>query len=499
MSENRFLQTFYAVASGAVLVCSTMLFLVATSEWGHPTGDIEASVPTRVDAAQLSTRSKAEPIVQLPIDPPSAAPSLASDQVDFDFTASTADLPQATEPGASAQPEMSSPESDAGTRTDLATRGTPLSPGPADAPSDEVGRDPATEADAISDVDEDASPELTIAEPSPPTSPVAGDTNKAASVEQSATEAATPPASPQVAEAKAAEPSQSQNPVTSDASEAANAERATTEAATPPASPPVAEVTAAEPSQPASPVASDAGNAANAEQATTEPATPPASPPVAEVKVAEPSQPTSPVADDASQAASAEQATTEAATPPASPSVAEVKVAEPSQPASPVASDASKPARVEQPSTHAPTPPAKPKIAEAVPPPKQAAPVTRAQAQEASSQPRGKAPWKVMTLAPADKPSISLSKVPTSRPSASGYRAKVWSALARHKPKAGQRGSATVIFAIGESGGLRFVRVGRSSGNKGLDQLALATVRNAAPYPAPPGGAQSFTIRIDFH
>jgi periplasmic protein TonB len=56
-----------------------------------------------------------------------------------------------------------------------------------------------------------------------------------------------------------------------------------------------------------------------------------------------------------------------------------------------------------------------------------------------------------------------------------------------------------VIFAIGDGGGLRFVRVGRSSGSQRLDQLALATVRNASPYPAPPGGAQSFTIRIDFH
>ena len=103
-----------------------------------------------------------------------------------------------------------------------------------------------------------------------------------------------------------------------------------------------------------------------------------------------------------------------------------------------------------------------------------------------------------MSLAPADKPSISLSKVPTSRPNASGYRAKVWSALARHKPKAGQRGSTTVVFAIGDNGALRGLRVGRSSGNTRLDQLALATVRNAAPYPPPPSGAVSYTIRIDF-
>jgi protein TonB len=74
----------------------------------------------------------------------------------------------------------------------------------------------------------------------------------------------------------------------------------------------------------------------------------------------------------------------------------------------------------------------------------------------------------------------------------------VWSALARHKPKAGQRGSTTVVFAIGENGALRGLRVGRSSGNTRLDQLALATVRNAAPYPPPPSGGASYTIRIDF-
>jgi protein TonB len=462
MSENRFLQTFYAVAASAVLVCSTMLFLVATSEWGHPTSDKDASVPTRVAAAQLSTRSEAEPIARLPIDPPSAAPSLASDQVDFDYTASTADLPQVAEPGASVQGEMSSPETDASVRPDSATRGTALSPSPADAPSDEVGRDPATEADAIaSDAVEDASPEVTIAEPSQPTSPGAGDASIAASVERSATEEATPPATPQVAEARAAEPSQSQNSLTNDASKAESVEQPTTQAETPPASPPMDEAKIAEPSPPASSIASDANKDASVE------------------------------------AASVAQATPEAATPPASPLVADVKIAEPSQPASPVASDTSKAASVEQATKPAATSPAKPKVAEVGPPPKPAARPN--QAQEASSQPRGKAPWKAMSLAPADKPSISLSKVPTSRPSASGYRAQIWSALARHKPKAGQRGSATVIFAIGQNGALRGVRVGRSSGNTRLDQLALATVRNAAPYPAPPGGAQSFTIRIDFH
>jgi protein TonB len=55
-----------------------------------------------------------------------------------------------------------------------------------------------------------------------------------------------------------------------------------------------------------------------------------------------------------------------------------------------------------------------------------------------------------------------------------------------------------VVFTIGGSGALRTVRVGRSSGTTRLDQLALATVRNAAPFAPPPAGMASYTIRIDF-
>jgi hypothetical protein len=42
----------------------------------------------------------------------------------------------------------------------------------------------------------------------------------------------------------------------------------------------------------------------------------------------------------------------------------------------------------------------------------------------------------------------------------------------------------------------------QSSGSARLDQLALATVRNAAPFPSPPvlkDGPAAYTIRIDFH
>jgi TonB family protein len=110
--------------------------------------------------------------------------------------------------------------------------------------------------------------------------------------------------------------------------------------------------------------------------------------------------------------------------------------------------------------------------------------------------------WKPMGLAPADKPSISLIQGQPKKPSVGGYNAEIWSALARKKPSAGQHGSTTVTFAIGAGGALRFVRVSQSSGNARLDQLALATVRNAAPFPRPPvlkAGTAAYTIRIDLH
>jgi protein TonB len=111
--------------------------------------------------------------------------------------------------------------------------------------------------------------------------------------------------------------------------------------------------------------------------------------------------------------------------------------------------------------------------------------------------------WKPMGLAPADKPSISGTQSLPKRLDARSYNAKIWSALARKKPKVGQSGSTTVTFAVGQSGALRFVRVSQSSNNPGLDQLALKTVRDAAPLPPPPpflkDGSAAYTIRIDFH
>jgi protein TonB len=129
-------------------------------------------------------------------------------------------------------------------------------------------------------------------------------------------------------------------------------------------------------------------------------------------------------------------------------------------------------------------------------PPKQAQ-AASAVAEQATGQPSsGPIAWLPMALAPADKP---IAKQPVARLSGAAYSSKVWSALARHKPRAGQKGSATVTFTIGAGGALSGARIGKSSGNAKIDQLALATVRGAAPFPPPPSGPASFSIRIDFH
>jgi periplasmic protein TonB len=152
----------------------------------------------------------------------------------------------------------------------------------------------------------------------------------------------------------------------------------------------------------------------------------------------------------------------------------------------------------EQPSPQVPLPKRASRAAKEKPASKPAAKPEQREQQTAQAAPR----WKPMGLAPADTPSISLTQGQPKRLDAGGYSSKIWSALARKKPNAGERGSTTVTFAVGPAGALRFVRVSQSSGKAWLDQLALATVRNAAPLPPPPvlrDGTAAYTIRIDFH
>ncbi len=198
------------------------------------------------------------------------------------------------------------------------------------------------------------------------------------------------------------------------------------------------------------------------------------------------------IASDQSSAATGEVATVLAATPPAPAATEarpEVAVMTPPPPM-PARKPEDAPAAPKAVAVAAPPleKPSRPEEPKAAPP--------QAVARQEPAQPASKSQWQPMALAPADKPAVS---VPTARPSGPAYASKVWSALARHKPRAGQSGSTTVSFAIGENGALRGLKVGRSSGNARIDQLALATVRGAAPFPPPPSGSASYSIRIDFH
>jgi protein TonB len=81
---------------------------------------------------------------------------------------------------------------------------------------------------------------------------------------------------------------------------------------------------------------------------------------------------------------------------------------------------------------------------------------------------------------------------------AAAYPQLVHRHLARQRrPNTRASGGATIAFTVSANGGLVSAAVVRSSGNAELDRLALALVQGAAPFPAPPPGAQrSFQITI---
>ncbi|SFH43496.1 protein TonB [Palleronia marisminoris] len=81
---------------------------------------------------------------------------------------------------------------------------------------------------------------------------------------------------------------------------------------------------------------------------------------------------------------------------------------------------------------------------------------------------------------------------------ASNYPGQVMSRLSRvPRPSVRAAGSAVISFAVAGSGGLANVGIARSSGSAALDRAAVQLVRRAAPFPAPPPGAQrSFSITI---
>ena len=148
--------------------------------------------------------------------------------------------------------------------------------------------------------------------------------------------------------------------------------------------------------------------------------------------------------------------------------------------------------------------------AEATPPEPEPAPVAKASPRDEKPAPKSTPAEKPKEIAAARTQGGLLGKpmslgfgrklAPAAGKVSSGrYAANVRAAIGRHRPRVGGGGSATVAFSIGPGGGLQGVRIVRSSGKQAADQAAIATVRAAAPFPAPPAGINNtFSIQIYF-
>jgi TonB family protein len=88
-------------------------------------------------------------------------------------------------------------------------------------------------------------------------------------------------------------------------------------------------------------------------------------------------------------------------------------------------------------------------------------------------------------------------RVSASRGAILNYASQVRARVAGNKPSGGgSRGTSLVTFGVTPSGGLAFASLARSSGDAGLDRLAVGAVRSAAPFPPPPPGATSAQLRF---
>jgi protein TonB len=81
------------------------------------------------------------------------------------------------------------------------------------------------------------------------------------------------------------------------------------------------------------------------------------------------------------------------------------------------------------------------------------------------------------------------------------YGQMVWASIMAHKPAGIRlRGTVTLTFSLLRDGRLDAAAVSTSGGADSLDQIALAALQDAAPFPPPPEGlsGQSLTFSIPF-
>jgi len=72
----------------------------------------------------------------------------------------------------------------------------------------------------------------------------------------------------------------------------------------------------------------------------------------------------------------------------------------------------------------------------------------------------------------------------------------------RHYPRSARKrreeGTAVVQFALDNNGRLTSLHLMEGSGHRNLDRAAMQTLRNAQPFPQPPGGALRFSMPVRF-
>lgn len=83
------------------------------------------------------------------------------------------------------------------------------------------------------------------------------------------------------------------------------------------------------------------------------------------------------------------------------------------------------------------------------------------------------------------------------------YHAVLWRMIDANRPRGVTvKGAAVILFRLSADGTLEAAQVSRTSGNLMLDRIALRSVRQAAPFPRPPGElpitALTFEISINF-
>ena len=493
MSENRFLQSCSALLASAILVCGTHLLLIASQpslKPQHSEVELPVSQPSLAPTSETSIEITTENAPEVPLDPQAApepaAPGPLPPSASREITAS---LPQSSPTPSPFAGDQTSLGSD-----DAAPAVTPtLEAAPVETAFAEIASAAPQTPDNASVPEQHAVAEI-AEEPQHAVGPPVEEQHASTELTDVASHA--PAAEQAVASAETvAAPASELSDV---ASHAPAVEQAVASAGTVPAptsepsdidprarvaGQPVssAETSAAPTSEPIRPTdlgepATTAGTNDNASAAI-----------VAAAEVAASSLPSQEAKSPSLTAGVAN------AMPRAIASAAAIAAAQPApKPKAAVASRSAKPESVPLPRPR-PIPAADTKKA---PPPKpETTALQRKEQPSAETKPR----WSPMALAPADKDTVAKPKLsPKRTESAGGYNAKIWSALARRKPKTGKSGSASVTFAIGPGGRLQSVRISGSSGDSQLDQMALATVRNAAPFPPPNSSSASYTIRIYF-